>query len=107
MIDKQRIVHIVSETVNDIQLVVTHYIGVGQTKDVRIIKLISQDSVEEYILRMADIKLRLDKRVSSKDGDAAEMQDFEEEDSEQHKQSLQSMIREAFIQADKLHGQKH
>lgn len=56
---------------------------------------------------MADIKLRLDKRVSSKDGDAAEMQDFEEEDSEQHKQSLQSMIREAFIQADKLHGQQH
>lgn len=84
----------------------THDVGVGQTKDVRIIKLISQDSVEEYILKMADIKLRLDKRVSAKESDAVEME-FEEEDNEQHKQSLQSMIREAFIQADRLHGQQH
>ncbi|KAI9273838.1 SNF2 family N-terminal domain-containing protein, partial [Helicostylum pulchrum] len=78
---------------------------VGQTKDVRIIKLISKDSVEEYILKMADIKLRLDKRISAKEGDAIENQEYEdEEDSEHQKQSLQSMIREAFIQADRLYG---
>lgn len=51
---------------------------------------------------MADIKLRLDKRVSSKEGDSAEME-FDQEDREQQKQSLQSMIREAFIHADRLH----
>lgn len=72
---------------------------VGQTKDVRIVKLISQDSVEEYILKMADVKLRLDNRISSNEGDAAE---FEEEDSEHQKKSLQNMIREAFKQADKV-----
>lgn len=73
----------------------------------RIIKLISKDSVEEYILKMADIKLRLDKRISAKEGDAIENQEYEdEEDSEHQKQSLQSMIREAFIQADRLYGSK-
>lgn len=80
----------------------------GQTKDVRIIKLISQDSIEEYILKMADIKLRLDKRISSSTAqdEGEEQQDEDEDDSDdpqQQKQSLQSMIREAFIQADKIY----
>lgn len=81
----------------------------GQTKDVRIIKLISQDSIEEYILKMADIKLRLDKRISSSStaqDEGEEQQDEDEDDSDdpqQQKQSLQSMIREAFIQADKIY----
>ncbi|ORE14519.1 helicase of the snf2 rad54 family [Rhizopus microsporus] len=38
---------------------------VGQTKDVTVIKLICKNSIEEYILKMADIKLRLDKTISS------------------------------------------
>lgn len=54
--------------------------------------------MEEYILKMADVKLRLDNRISSNEGDTAE---FEEEDNEHQKKSLQNMIREAFEQADK------
>lgn len=78
----------------------------GQTKDVRIIKLISEDSVEEYILKMANIKLRLDKRVSAKEGDEAENQEYDEDESEQQKQSLQFIVTEAYMQADKLHSKK-
>jgi hypothetical protein len=48
---------------------------------------------------MADIKLNLDKRVSSS-GDIIEE---EVEDEQQQKQSLQSMIREAFIKAEKIY----
>ena len=46
---------------------------------------------------MADIKLRLDKRVSSKD----DSNEFEEEDENYTKQSIQSMIRGTFLMADK------
>jgi hypothetical protein len=51
---------------------------------------------------MANIKLRLDKRISSKEGAVNEMQEFEDEDNEHQKQSLQAMIKEAFIQADRI-----
>lgn len=105
MIDKQKIVLIVSLNPTWNQHWYSHYsiciAGVGQTKDVRIVKLISKDSVEEYILKMADVKLRLDNRISSKEGDTAELLEFEEEDNEHQKKSLQNMIREAFKQADK------
>ncbi|KAJ2962088.1 hypothetical protein NQZ79_g2815 [Umbelopsis isabellina] len=37
---------------------------VGQTKDVTIIRLISEDTVEENIFKMANVKLRLDQSVS-------------------------------------------
>ncbi|KAI9364554.1 SNF2 family N-terminal domain-containing protein [Pilaira anomala] len=79
---------------------------VGQTKDVRIIKLISEDSVEEYILKMANMKLRLDKRVSAKEGDEADYQEYDEDDSERQKQSLQFIVTEAYMQADKLNSKK-
>lgn len=49
---------------------------------------------------MADVKLRLDNRISSKEGDTAKLLEFEEEDNEHQKRSLQNMIREAFKQAD-------
>ncbi|KAI9491570.1 SNF2 family N-terminal domain-containing protein [Zychaea mexicana] len=37
---------------------------VGQTRDVTVYKMVAENSVEEHILRMADIKLRLDRSVS-------------------------------------------
>ncbi|ORY94988.1 SNF2 family N-terminal domain-domain-containing protein [Syncephalastrum racemosum] len=42
---------------------------VGQTRDVTVIKLVAKDSIEEQILKMADIKLRLDKSVSGIEDD--------------------------------------
>ncbi|KAI9014453.1 SNF2 family N-terminal domain-containing protein [Phycomyces nitens] len=38
---------------------------VGQTKDVTIYKLMSENTIEEYILEMAELKLRLDDTISS------------------------------------------
>ncbi|KAI8352107.1 SNF2 family N-terminal domain-containing protein [Blakeslea trispora] len=70
---------------------------VGQTKDVTIYKLITKDSIEEYILNMANIKLRLDKNISSNDSEAM----GELEDTTNQKQSLQAMIKEAFVLADR------
>ncbi|KAI8050171.1 SNF2 family N-terminal domain-containing protein [Gilbertella persicaria] len=75
---------------------------VGQTKDVTIYKLITKDSIEEHILRMANMKLRLDKNVSSNE-DEEVVDDLE--DTESQKQSLQSMIKEAFILADRRNKQ--
>ncbi|KAI7905409.1 SNF2 family N-terminal domain-containing protein [Cokeromyces recurvatus] len=69
---------------------------VGQKKDVTIYKLISKDSVEEYILKMAEMKLRLDKNVSSKEGE-----DVVDEQGQDTKQTLQSIIKEAFHLANK------
>lgn len=46
------------------------FIGVGQTQDVTVIKLVAKDSIEEQILKMADIKLRLDKSVSGIEDDS-------------------------------------
>jgi SWI/SNF-related matrix-associated actin-dependent regulator 1 of chromatin subfamily A len=61
---------------------------------VTVYKLIAKDSIEEYILKMANMKLRLDKNISAKEGDILE------EDNDNQKQSLQSMIKEAFRLAD-------
>jgi SWI/SNF-related matrix-associated actin-dependent regulator 1 of chromatin subfamily A len=58
--------------------------------------LIAKDSIEEYILKMANMKLRLDKNISAKEGDILE----DSEDNDNQKQSLQSMIKEAFRMAD-------
>lgn len=66
-----------------------NYLGVGQTKEVFVHKLIAEDSIEEYILKMADMKLKLDKNVSSEDAE------IEEEDTH-NKKSLQSILKEAF-----------
>ncbi|KAI8340989.1 SNF2 family DNA-dependent ATPase [Choanephora cucurbitarum] len=71
---------------------------VGQTKDVTIYKLITKDSIEEHILKMANLKLSLDKNVSSKDGEET-VDDLE--DTSNQKQSLQAMIKEAFVLADR------
>lgn len=71
------------------------YKGVGQTKDVTVYRLIAKDSIEEYVLKMADMKLRLDMNISAKEGDV-----LEGENNENQKQSLQSMIKEAFHMAD-------
>ncbi|KAI8637818.1 SNF2 family N-terminal domain-containing protein [Parasitella parasitica] len=67
---------------------------VGQTKDVIIHKLISNGSIEEYILKMADMKLRLDKNISSNDD---EQQDDE---TSENQKGLHSILQEAFIIAD-------
>lgn len=67
-------------------------------------KLIAEDSIEEYILKMANIKLKLDKNISS-DADAIE----EEEESNQ-KKSLQAILKEAFRYDDlkaKTSSNKH
>ncbi|KAI9096470.1 SNF2 family N-terminal domain-containing protein [Phlyctochytrium arcticum] len=40
---------------------------VGQTRDVRVIKLIMKDTVEEHILRLATAKLKLDAKVQQRD----------------------------------------
>jgi SWI/SNF-related matrix-associated actin-dependent regulator 1 of chromatin subfamily A len=41
---------------------------VGQTKDVTVHKLLSKHTIEQQILAMAEVRLRLDKRVSGVDG---------------------------------------
>ncbi|KAI7863891.1 P-loop containing nucleoside triphosphate hydrolase protein [Spinellus fusiger] len=40
---------------------------VGQTKDVIVYKLVSENTIEKHILEMAEIKLRLDDSISSKE----------------------------------------
>ncbi|CEP09438.1 hypothetical protein [Parasitella parasitica] len=69
-------------------------LGVGQTKDVIIHKLISNGSIEEYILRMANMKLRLDKNISSNDDDQ------QDEDTSENQKGLHSILQEAFMIAD-------
>ncbi|ORX75474.1 hypothetical protein BCR32DRAFT_210263 [Anaeromyces robustus] len=40
---------------------------VGQTRDVTVMKLITKDTIEENILNMSTMKLKLDKKISSED----------------------------------------
>jgi SWI/SNF-related matrix-associated actin-dependent regulator 1 of chromatin subfamily A len=61
--------------------------GVGQTQDVTIIRLISKNSIEEYILKLADIKLRLDKSISEADGEV---------DTETEKKNLRELLQNEF-----------
>ncbi|GAN09686.1 SNF2 family DNA-dependent ATPase [Mucor ambiguus] len=71
---------------------------VGQTKDVIIHKLICRDTIEEYILKMANMKLRLDKNMSSADDEV-----LEEEvnvTSTGNRQGVHSILKEAFLIAD-------
>ncbi|KAI8992022.1 SNF2 family N-terminal domain-containing protein [Mycotypha africana] len=72
---------------------------VGQTKDVTIYKLIAKDSIEEHILSMANLKLRLDKNISAKEDEA-----MDEFDDENQKRSLVSIIKDTFKSANtRLH----
>ncbi|KAI8980538.1 SNF2 family N-terminal domain-containing protein [Pilobolus umbonatus] len=64
---------------------------VGQTRDVTVIRLVSENTCDEYILTMADIKLRLDKTISSEDGE-------EVNDPLENRQALIQCLK----QADKL-----
>lgn len=67
---------------------------VGQTKDVIIHKLICKDTIEEYILKMADMKLRLDKNMSSADDEVLD------DDTSENQQGVHSILKEAFLIAD-------
>ncbi|KAG1122241.1 hypothetical protein G6F42_011665 [Rhizopus arrhizus] len=67
---------------------------VGQTKDVIIHKLICKDTIEEYILKMADMKLRLDKNMSSTDDEVLD------DDTSENQQGVHSILKEAFLIAD-------
>lgn len=72
--------------------------GVGQTRDVTVIKLVSERTIEEQILRMAEVKLRLDYHVSSstrKDGD----EDDEEggEGGARDNENIVSLVRSALL----------
>lgn len=66
--------------------------GVGQTQDVTVIKLIADKSIEEHILSMAEIKLRLDRSVSGlKEGQE------ESEDDEEQKEKVQSLLKTVLL----------
>jgi SWI/SNF-related matrix-associated actin-dependent regulator 1 of chromatin subfamily A len=54
---------------------------------VTIIRLISKNSIEEYILKLADIKLRLDKSISEADGEV---------DTETEKKNLRELLQNEF-----------
>lgn len=47
----------------------------GQLKDVTVIRLISENTVEENILQMAEVKLRLDQSVSFNQDNASDEED--------------------------------
>ncbi|KAG1469884.1 hypothetical protein G6F56_003000 [Rhizopus delemar] len=66
---------------------------VGQTKDVTVIKLICSDSIEEHILRKTEVKLMLDKNISS--------EEYVELSKEEEKQSLRSILKETIFQSEK------
>lgn len=68
-------------------------VGVGQTKDVTVIKLICKDSIEENILKMTEVKLKLDKSISS--------EEYVEMDKEEQKQSLRAMLKESLLLSEK------
>lgn len=53
---------------------------VGQTKDVTIIRLISEDTVEENIFKMANVKLRLDQSVSFDQNDESDGENGEKDE---------------------------
>ncbi|KAG2186212.1 hypothetical protein INT43_002650, partial [Umbelopsis isabellina] len=53
---------------------------VGQTKDVTVIRLISEDTVEENIFRMANVKLRLDQSVSFDQNDESGSENREKDE---------------------------
>lgn len=72
---------------------------VGQTKDVVIHKLICKDTIEEYILKMANMKLRLDKNMSSADDEVPEEENGNDT-STGNRQGVHSILKEAFLIAD-------
>ncbi|KAI9265925.1 SNF2 family N-terminal domain-containing protein [Sporodiniella umbellata] len=66
---------------------------VGQTKDVTVIKLICTDSIEEHILRKAEVKLKLDKSISS--------EEYVEINNDEENQSLRSILKESILQSER------
>jgi SWI/SNF-related matrix-associated actin-dependent regulator of chromatin subfamily A containing DEAD/H box 1 len=65
---------------------------VGQTRDVTVIRLISENTVEENILKMAEVKLRLDQSVSFDQGDTSEE---DEEDGANGEEKIASLVQSA------------
>src|ERR1700730_15058157 len=61
---------------------------VGQVKDVTVIRLISENTVEENIHQMAEVKLRLDQSVSFNRDDAADEEHGSEDSSDANMSSL-------------------
>jgi SWI/SNF-related matrix-associated actin-dependent regulator 1 of chromatin subfamily A len=53
---------------------------VGQTKEVTVVRLISEDTVEENIYKMANVKLRLDQSVSFDQDDESDSESGEKEE---------------------------
>ncbi|RUS30475.1 P-loop containing nucleoside triphosphate hydrolase protein, partial [Jimgerdemannia flammicorona] len=77
---------------------------VGQTRNVTVIKLISERTIEEQILRMAEVKLRLDQHVSSssrKDVDE-EGGEGEEDGSVCDSENIVSLVRSALLAGKNL-----
>ncbi|KAI9272902.1 SNF2 family N-terminal domain-containing protein [Phascolomyces articulosus] len=62
---------------------------VGQTRDVTVYKLVAENSVEEHILNMANIKLRLDQSVSGLGEDGGPIESKEQVD----KENVQSLLK--------------
>ncbi|KAI8144965.1 SNF2 family N-terminal domain-containing protein [Fennellomyces sp. T-0311] len=65
---------------------------VGQTRDVTVYKLVADNSVEEHILSMANIKLRLDRSVS---GLGEDVQD--EADAQVEKENVHSLLKTVLL----------
>ena len=65
---------------------------VGQTRDVTVYKLVADNSVEEHILSMADIKLRLDRSVSG----LGEV-DGDENDVQAEKENVHSLLKTVLL----------
>ncbi|KAI7856223.1 SNF2 family N-terminal domain-containing protein [Circinella umbellata] len=66
---------------------------VGQTQDVTVYKLVADNSVEEHILSMANIKLRLDRSVSGL-GEENQQSEDQEVDEENAKSLLRTVLLE-------------
>ncbi|KAI8376297.1 SNF2 family N-terminal domain-containing protein [Radiomyces spectabilis] len=62
---------------------------VGQTRDVTVIKLIADRTIEDAILKMAEIKLRLDRSVSGLGDD--------DEDEDERKESVHTLLKSALL----------
>ena len=66
---------------------------VGQTQDVTVYKLVADNSVEEHILSMANIKLRLDRSVSG-----LGEEDQQSEDQEVDEENAKSLLRTVLLE---------
>lgn len=67
------------------------FVGVGQTQDVTVYKFVTDQSVEENILSMAEIKLRLDRSVSGVGEDQVE------ENDQDQKETVHSLLKAVLL----------